>query len=315
MPAKNLHRTNEGGAYCHVYNKGVENRTLFADEADYLLFLSFLEEYLSAPKDLENKKTEFTIKGRSYKGIPHLPKNYHGKIELIAYCLKPKSFHLLLHQKTNKSLQAFLRSLCTRYSIYFNKKYGRTGSLFDGPYKSVHISDNKGLAYLLQHLNKEGNYTSQAEYSGQKSTNWVKTNIVLSFIKNVDNINDYIKDYQPSFEVKSLEEDSTPTTLNQPLERRNLEEVTLKPLSRIPELAAACAVLVLLLGFGIKNIEHNPNNTPTVPETLGTTSATASPGITNTAQTDLQSEATESAVIQTESKNTTRKEESREQIR
>src|SRR3989344_5108021 len=108
MPAKNLHRVADGGTSCHVYNKGIENRNIFVEEADYQVFINYLQDYLCAPKAPENTTTEFTVKGRTYKGVPHQPKNYLNKVELIAYSLKPDHFHLVLHQKTQKSLQAFM---------------------------------------------------------------------------------------------------------------------------------------------------------------------------------------------------------------
>lgn len=290
MPAKNLRRVVEGGTYCHVYNKGIENKTIFADDSDYKTFLGFLEEYLSTPRPTEAKKAEFTVNGKVFKGIPHQPKNYHDKVELIAYGLRPNSFHLLLHQKADKSLQAFIRSLCTRYSMYFNKKYSRSGTLFDGPYKSHQIDDKKGLAYSVLQLNKGENHTSQLEYSGQRNTDWVKTNIVLSIVGTIDNINDYIADYEPTYKDNILLEEKPQPTPNQPLERRDLETVSLKPWSRIPELAAASAVLVLLLGLGLRNISTASKSNPVYPVTLGTSTTTVFPSPTPSPEPDLKSE-------------------------
>lgn len=253
MPAKNLRRVAEGGTYSHVYNKGVENRTIFEDEADYQVFLSFLEDYLSAPKAHESTKTDFTIKGRAFKGVPHQPKNYFNKVELVAYCLKPDHFHLLLHQKKHKSLQAFIRSLCTRYSIYFNKKYNRAGSLFDGPYKSVHIRDEENLALLAHHLHKHGDQSSFPEFSGHRETPWVKTKVVLATLSGQGDYSAYINNYKPSEEEKKLLGEISIESAGH-LERRDLQEVSLKPWSRIPELLTASAVFVLLLGFSLIKI-------------------------------------------------------------
>ena len=137
MPAQNLQRTKEIGIYSHIYNKGVEKRILFNDEEDYAVFLNFLKDYLSALKDPDSLKKDFKVNGRTFQGTPHQPKNYFNQVELLAYSLMPDHFHLILHQKTRGSLESFIRSLCTRYSIYYNKKYQRTGSLFEGPYKSA----------------------------------------------------------------------------------------------------------------------------------------------------------------------------------
>src|SRR3989344_2821447 len=150
MPAKNLKRVNDSEIFCHVYNKGIEDRIIFADDADYQVFLGYLEDYLSPPKAPESTKKDFTVNGRVFRGVPHQPKNYFKKVELVAYSLKPDHFHLLLREITQKSLQAFIRSLATRYSMYFNKKYKRTGTLFAGPYKSVIVGNETSLLLLTR---------------------------------------------------------------------------------------------------------------------------------------------------------------------
>src|SRR3990167_3486228 len=122
MPAKARCRIDEAGLYYHIYNRGVEGRVIFNGEDDYNVFIGFLEDYLSPPKDPDSVKKVFKINGRSFRGTPHQPKNYFNDLELIAYSLNPNHFHLILHQKTLGSQEKFLRSLCTRYSMYFNKR-------------------------------------------------------------------------------------------------------------------------------------------------------------------------------------------------
>lgn len=281
MPAKNLHRVDGDGTYYHVYNKGIESRIIFADEADYQVFLAYLEEYLSTPKSHENTKQEFTVNGRVYRGVPHQPKNYFKKVELIAYSLKPDHFHLLLHQITQKSLQAFIRSLCTRYSMYFNKKYNHTGSLFDGPYKSVIINDETSLLLLTRYLHKDGGYSTYPEYSGVKLTPWVRTKVVLS-IKNKQsfstnskgNYKDFVEKYEPNQKEKGLLEEIAIENVDKHLERRDLAGISSKPSHRIPEFLAASAVFVLLLGLGIRNINISSS---AASSTLGTKTFSASP--------------------------------------
>ena len=133
MPAKNLQRIDKEGLYFHIYNKGVEEKIIFSDGEDYRVFLRFLEEYLTTPQDPENTKKTFQIHGRTFRGTPHQPKNYFNAVELVAYSLMPNHFHLALSQVTKGSVENFIRSLCTRYSIYFNKKYTHSGPLFAGP--------------------------------------------------------------------------------------------------------------------------------------------------------------------------------------
>ncbi len=148
MLAKDLSSKSEKDVYFHVYNKGIEDKVIFKDKQDNETFVNYLKEYLSSPMDPKNNKRIFKVKGRTYKGIPHLPKNYFNKVELVSYSLTSKEFHLLLNQTVTKSIESFMRSLCTRYSMYFNKKYQRSGSLFAGPYKSSQIKNEDELLEL-----------------------------------------------------------------------------------------------------------------------------------------------------------------------
>lgn len=284
MPVQNLRRITEAGTFLHVYNKGVENRSIFQDEDDYQVFLGFLEDYLSPPKDPESNKKDFTINGHVFRGVPHQPKNYFKKVELFAFSLNPNHFHLLLHQKTKKSLQAFIRSLCTRYSIYFNKKYNRTGALFDGPYKSVKIMHQSGLLLLTHYFHNEGGYSTYPEYLGTKETPWVKTKIVLSAKFKEGNYKDFVEKYVLNKDEEEHLEHLIIETAKHHLERSDLEQVRLKPWARIPELLTASVVFALLLGFSLRNIVSVARNPQVDPAALGTNTTLASPTPTFTLQ-------------------------------
>jgi putative transposase len=46
----------------------------------------------------------------------------------------------------------FMQKVGTAYSMYFNKKYARTGSLFEGKFKSSHIDNDRYLKYLFSYI-------------------------------------------------------------------------------------------------------------------------------------------------------------------
>ena len=207
MPQKNSIKTYVKDGYYHIYNRGVEKRKIFQDTQDYKVFLKYLKGYLSKPPKREDLQTLFTLKGGSFKGVPRQPKNYYIKIELIAYCLMPNHFHLLIKQTDQKVMENFMRSLATRYSMYFNKKYQRVGKLFQGHYKAVLIYDDVYLLHLSRyiHLNPSEYstnlleaYSSYAEYVHRRSTEWVRPEIILNFfdkktIPEISKINSYDK--------------------------------------------------------------------------------------------------------------------------
>jgi putative transposase len=214
MPARNAIKIYVEDGYYHIYNRGVEKRVIFKDEQDYKVFLNYLKEYLSKPSEKsEMLKICFTLQGQTFKGIERVPKNYFEKIELVAYCLMPNHFHLLIRQNDTDSIKEFMRSLTTRYSMYFNKKYNRNGSLFQGRYRGILITDEPYLLHLSRyiHLNPveftddlTSAYSSYADYLGLRHTRWIKPDIILDQFNNkvgiefkkINNYKDFVEKYQ-----------------------------------------------------------------------------------------------------------------------
>jgi len=217
MPSRNLIKIYVKDSYYHIYNRGVEKRIIFEDDQDYKVFLKYLKEALSNPSLLRIDKIQVTLQGGSFKGVPRQPKNFDTNIDLIAYCLMPNHFHLLIKQKENNSMEHFMRSIITRYSMYFNKKYNRVGKLFQGHYKAVLILDDNYLLHLSRYIhlnpseynkNLESEYSSYAEYLGIRKTSWVKPEIVLAFFNQATrdfhkDINTY-KKFVESTEINSI---------------------------------------------------------------------------------------------------------------
>ena len=191
MPAKNVLKTYVEDGYYHIYNRGVEKRKIFLDDLDYKVFLKSLKVYLEPLSSKTPLKT-IIIGSYSFQRPPKPLKNYHSQLELLAYCLMPNHFHFLIKQKARNTIEQFMRSLGTKYSVYFNKRYDRVGSLFQGPYKAVLIDQDDHLLHLSRyiHLNPVKDsplhmaYSSYADYLGKRETQWVNTKIILSYFKN-----------------------------------------------------------------------------------------------------------------------------------
>jgi putative transposase len=213
MPPRNTIKTFVKNAYYHIYNRGVEKRIIFEDTQDFKVFLKYLKQYLSPPPKPEDIRTTFTLQGTSFKGIKRQPKNYNKRIDLVAYCLMPNHFHLLLRQNEDRVLENFMRSLSTRYSMYFNKRYDRVGPLFQGIYKAVRVESESYLLHLSRyiHLNPREHtynltkaYSSYADYLELRKTKWLNAAPVLSYFnrkirpefKKINNYKDFAEKFQ-----------------------------------------------------------------------------------------------------------------------
>jgi putative transposase len=213
VPRKNSIKTYVENGYYHIYNRGVEKRIIFEDDQDYKVFLDYLKYALSEPPKKDEIKKTFTLQGSPFKGVPKMPKNFYNKIELLTFCLMPNHFHLLLKQNDHDSLKSFMMSLITRYSMYFNKKYNRVGSLFQGIYRAVLITNENYLLHLSRyiHLNPSEStndltsaYSSYGDYLGLRHTTWIKSDFILSQFNNkvgiefkkINNYKDFVEKYK-----------------------------------------------------------------------------------------------------------------------
>lgn len=149
MPTRSPH---EEGEWYHCYNRGVDKRKIFETPHDYERFLFSL--YLA------NSDTSIHISNRKPQRLESslLDSSIErGKplVEIGAYCLMPNHFHLVLQEIKEDGIALFMQKLCTGYTMYFNKKYERTGSLLAGTFKSKHVADDRYLKHLIAyvHLN------------------------------------------------------------------------------------------------------------------------------------------------------------------
>ncbi len=194
MPARNIVKTYVAGGHYHIYNRGIEKRIIFEGDIDYKIFLKYLKEALSPRPNPKKLLTAFTLKGATFKGLPRQVKNFSENIDLVAYCLMPNHFHLLVKQNGEMDINKFMQSVVTRYSMYFNKKYKRVGKLFQGHYKAVLINDENYLLHLSRYIhlnpsehtnNLEIAYSSYSEYLGKRKTPWIKPTVILISFKKV----------------------------------------------------------------------------------------------------------------------------------
>jgi putative transposase len=189
MPAKNTRKQYLENGYYHLYNRGVEKRIIFLDEQDYSVFLSYLKEYL-LPKDekkLHERLSDETISSKEREKVLSLLRlnNFSEEIYLLAYCLMPNHFHFFVKQKSLNSIDKFINSLCTRYTMYFNKKYKRVGSLYQGVYKAVLIENESQFLHLSRYIHKQAikidKPSSYPEYLGLRKTEWVRPEEILPY--------------------------------------------------------------------------------------------------------------------------------------
>ncbi len=198
MPSRNIVREFEQGGYYHVYNRGVEKRIIFLDNDDYNVFLGLLKKYLSGDKKAANTNNR------------HKFPSLQDEVNLLAYCLMPNHVHLLLHELTGRGIERLMRRVMTGYVMYFNNRYRRVGSLFQGPYKASRITSDAYLYHISRyiHLNPEGYqvwpYSSYKYYANANAPQWLNVKIILELFDNTDAYRTFVSDYVNNHEELQL---------------------------------------------------------------------------------------------------------------
>ena len=127
----------------HVFNRGVEKRHTFMDGTDYLRFINNLA--------LFNDKKAILNAKYHIKEI-RLTDGRKPLVDILAFCLMPNHFHLLLRQKEENGISKFMNKIGVGYTNYFNLKYERVGPLFQGAFKAVLINDESQFLYIPYYI-------------------------------------------------------------------------------------------------------------------------------------------------------------------
>jgi putative transposase len=127
--------------YYHCYNRGTEKRGIFLDSEDF----SYFEDSLFLYNTLER---------HGKLRLQSMPKPEENIVEVLSYSLLPNHFHLLLREKIEDGIPLLMKRVGTGYSMYFNKKYKRSGSLFQGAFKSKYIASDQDLRQVFAYVSE-----------------------------------------------------------------------------------------------------------------------------------------------------------------
>jgi putative transposase len=171
----------EPGYFYHIYNRGINKTRIFSEEDHYYRFLSFCKEYLPLEADV------------------------------LAYCLLPNHFHFLLYIHTYpdgvngpRRGNSAIGNMFNAYAQWYNKKIGRTGGLFQRPFKRKRITDDIYMKQVIYYIHRNPLhhrlidnpenwlFSSYQAIIGNQPT-IISRNKVLEWFENRSNFIDYHK--------------------------------------------------------------------------------------------------------------------------
>ncbi len=138
------------GEFYHIYNRGVDKRLIFHDQDDLNRFFQSMDEF-NAVEPIGSIYENSFVKDKFGNEASKLNKD--KLVNIIVYCLNSNHFHLILEQVVDGGISNFMKRLGGGYTKYFNEKEKRSGSLFQGVFKAVHIDSNEYLLYVSAYIN------------------------------------------------------------------------------------------------------------------------------------------------------------------
>ncbi|MFQ5675871.1 MAG: transposase [bacterium] len=165
------------GNYYHIYNRGANRESIFRSEENYLFLLKRF-------------------------GKAALEKS----ITVIAYCLMPNHYHFLLRQDGETIISDLMQETFNSYSKAFNKMYNRTGTLFEGPFKSIHIDKDNYLTHLCRYIHRnpleaglvtdleKWSFSNYLEWIGERSGRLVDLAFIEFYFKTAEAYREFVFD-------------------------------------------------------------------------------------------------------------------------
>jgi len=134
--------------YYHLYNRGSRKEPIFTERANYLYVLQLISFY--------------------YEKI---------NLAIIAYCLMPNHYHLLVRQESESAVGLLVQRVFNRYSKAYNRRYHQSGTLFEDRYKVIHIDKTNYLTQLSLYIHanpvKAGLVRDPGEWEFSNYSEWV----------------------------------------------------------------------------------------------------------------------------------------------
>ncbi len=164
--------------FYHFYNRGIDRKAIFREHDNYLFVIKKIKSY----------KTELNL-------------------SVLAYCLLPNHYHLLIRQDNDNPAGMLPQRVFNSYSKAFNKRYQRSGTIFEGPYKVVLIQDNRQLLHICRYIHvnpinhglvkeiRQWHYSNYFECIGSRSGEIVDRDFIVNNFQSPAEYEEFVLDY------------------------------------------------------------------------------------------------------------------------
>jgi putative transposase len=171
--------------YYHIFNRGINRGKIFFSTENYNYCLRLIQKYT----ELFN-------------------------ISVIAFCLMPNHYHLVLRQNSEKNISDLMQLVFNAYVQAVNRKMGRKGTLFEGRFKHIQIDKENYVLHLCRyiHLNpvraklvkfpEDWLFSNYQEWIGKRNSQLVDPGFIAAYFSNAREYQKFVMDYRSEKEIK-----------------------------------------------------------------------------------------------------------------
>ena len=111
-------------------------------------------------------------------------------IDIVAFCIMPTHFHLLLKQNTDNGITQYLFNLQNSYSHYFNIRNKRRGPLWESKFRNIRVKSDEQLLHLTRYIHL--NPSSAGLANNPEDWQWSSLNEYVNGKENICQYKDII---------------------------------------------------------------------------------------------------------------------------
>ena len=145
------------GEHYHLCARGVGKQNIFLEEKDFIRFL-FLILHFQAPVKFFNigRQVSHFVKSKAFNINEEDIKNITSVREVLLeeFTIMNNHFHILLREEVQRGTTNYMQRVLTSHAKYFNTKYKRSGHVFEGKFRAVHIESDEQLIYLSAYIHR-----------------------------------------------------------------------------------------------------------------------------------------------------------------
>ncbi|PIY69318.1 hypothetical protein COY90_01290 [Candidatus Roizmanbacteria bacterium CG_4_10_14_0_8_um_filter_39_9] len=188
----------QNGDYYHIFNKTIDGKKIFLSSRVAYEFIRTFFYYRSS---------KATLRFSKFKDLPLIEQSEKEKqlgfkkyfrVGIMAYCLMPNHYHILLRQMQKNGVITFMANILNSITRYTNILNARKGPIFLTQFKSKKMHTEEQLVYVARYIHTNpfaGSIVSNVEaifkypYSSiqsyiHKNINNLETDLVMNYFKN-----------------------------------------------------------------------------------------------------------------------------------